>query len=95
MCRSIAGLVLENSVGRGSGNKFFSWPNVNINNTIFQAVLPPQQNGPVSSLINNGQLPPNMKPFIGNSSGYDSSMTSEFSALNLSIPSTSKVSDMI
>ncbi|XP_060556604.1 PAN2-PAN3 deadenylation complex subunit pan3-like isoform X2 [Ruditapes philippinarum] len=55
-----------------------------------QAVLPPPQNGPVSSLMNNGQLPPNMKPFMGNSSGYDSSMTSEFSALNLSIPSTTK-----
>ena len=35
-------------------------------------------------------LPPNMKQFMA-SSGYDSSITSEFSALNLSVPNASKV----
>lgn len=51
--------------------------------------LPPQ-NGPISAL--NGQMPPNMKQFVSGGSGFDASMASDFSALNLSVPpSTTKV----
>ena len=51
----------------------------------------PPQNGPVSAL--NGQMPPNMKQFVTGGSGFDSSMASsiasDFSALNLSVPPSS------
>ncbi|XP_052793703.1 PAN2-PAN3 deadenylation complex subunit pan3-like isoform X2 [Mya arenaria] len=56
-----------------------------------QTSLPPPQNGPISSMMNG--FPPNMKQFINNS-GYDSSITSEFSALNLSVPNASKAGNM-
>ena len=47
----------------------------------------PPQNGPISVL--NGQMPPNMKQFVSGGSGFDSSIASDFSALNLSVPPSS------
>ncbi|XP_052226138.1 PAN2-PAN3 deadenylation complex subunit Pan3-like isoform X2 [Dreissena polymorpha] len=52
-----------------------------------QTSHPPPQNGPVSSMM-NGQLAPNMKHYLNNS--YDSNLTNDFSALNLSVPNSSK-----
>lgn len=48
----------------------------------------PPQNGPISVI--NGQMPPNMKQFVTGGSGFDSSIANDFSALNLSVPPSTK-----